>query len=159
MSHAHHHDDPTVPKSALIGIAVVLALTMAFTGAVSLGLLPHSANPAASRAAQNVGVAEERMLHFFDQPDGTVQISDANNGRVLKRIAFGEGGFVRATMRRLAKARAASAIGAERPFRLVRWENGALSLIDPATGKEAEIYGYGADHVRAFAELLEEPNA
>jgi putative photosynthetic complex assembly protein len=76
----------------------------------------------------------------------------------LKRIAFGEGGFVRATMRRLAKARAASAIGAERPFRLVRWENGALSLIDPATGKEAEIYGYGADHVRAFAELLEEPD-
>jgi putative photosynthetic complex assembly protein len=88
-----------------------------------------------------------------------VQISDASNGRVLKTIAFGEGGFVRATMRRLAKARTAAAIGAERPFRLVRWENGALSLIDPATGKEAEIYGYGADHVRAFAELLEEPNA
>jgi putative photosynthetic complex assembly protein len=159
MSHTHHHDDPTVPKGALIGIAVLLAATMAFTGAVSLGLLPHSANPAASRAAQQVGIAQERLLHFADQPDGTVLISDASSGKAVKTIGFGQGGFVRATMRRLAKARSASGIGAEPPFRLIRWDNGALSLNDPETGKEAEIYGYGADHVRAFAELLEEPNA
>jgi putative photosynthetic complex assembly protein len=157
MSHAHHHDDPTVPKPALIGIAALLVTTMALTGAVSMGLLPQSANPAASRAAQNIGAAQERLLYFEDQTDGTVLISDAGTGQALKTIAFGEGGFVRATMRRLVKARRAAGMGSAAPFRLVRWDNGALSLIDPATGKQAEIYGYGADHVRAFAELLQEP--
>ncbi len=159
MSHAHHHDDPTVPKPALIGVAVLLAATMALTGAVSLGLLPQSANPSASRAAQNIGAAQERMLYFADQTDGTVLISDASTGQSLKTIGFGEGGFVRATMRRLVKARRATGIGSAQPFKLVRWENGALSLMDPATGKQAEIYGYGADHVRAFAELLEQPSS
>jgi putative photosynthetic complex assembly protein len=159
MSHAHHHDDPTVPKSALIGIAVLLTGTMAFTGAVSLGLLPHSANPSASRAAQHVGVAQERMLRFADQADGTVLISDAKSGEAVSVIGFGKGGFVRATMRRLAKAREAAGAGSEAPFRLVRWQNGALSLIDPVTGKQAEIYGFGGDHVRAFADMLAGPKA
>jgi putative photosynthetic complex assembly protein len=159
MSHAHHHDDPTVPRGALIGIAVLLAGTMAFTGAVSMGWLPHSANPSASRAAQNVGVAEERMLRFADQPDGTVLISDASTGEAVTVIGFGKGGFVRATMHRLAKARKAVGIGAVPPFRLVRWDNGALSLIDPETGKQAEIYGFGSDHVRAFADMLKGPKA
>lgn len=157
MSDVHHHDDPTVPKGALIGVACLLAFTMSVAGATRLGLIPHSANPDASRAAQNVGVAQERMLRFADQADGSVLISDAKSGKAVSVIGFGKGGFVRATMHRLAKARKAVGIGSQPPFRLVRWENGALSLIDPETGKQAEIYGFGRDHVRAFADMLVEP--
>jgi putative photosynthetic complex assembly protein len=159
MNHVHHHEHPTVPRGALIGVAALLGLTITLTGAVSYGLLPQSANPDASRAAQHVAPAQERALRFADRADGAVVISDAATGEVVSTIGFGEGGFVRATMRRLARTRAAAGVGSEPPFTLTRWDNGALSLRDPQTGAEAEIYGFGADHVRAFAAMLEGPPA
>ncbi len=158
MSEAAHHD-PIVPRGVLIGAGGLLLLTMAMTGAVSLGLMPKSAVPDASRAAQNVAPAQERSLRFADRDDGAVVVSDAASGATVKVIEFGQGGFVRATMRRMARARAAAGIGAEPPFTLVRWENGALQLRDPATGRTAELQGFGADHSRAFAEMLEGPAA
>ncbi len=155
----HEHQDPTVPRGALIGIAALLAVTMALTGAVSFGLLPREADPQASRAAQQIAPAQQRSLQFADAADGSVIVTDADTGSTVATIGFGQGGFVRATMRRLVKARTAAGIGSETPFTLTRWANGALSLQDPATGKQAEIYGYGADHVAAFAAMLEGPAA
>lgn len=158
MSHAHHHDE-VIPPAVIKMAGALLLGVMAVTGAVRLGWLPESANPEASRAAANVEAVQERQLRFADRDDGAVVISDAASGETVKVIAFGEGGFVRATLRRMAKARAAKGIGAEPPFTLTRWENGALSLTDPQTGREAEIHGFGADHSRAFAEMLEGPEA
>lgn len=156
MSHAAHHD-PTVPRGALIGAAAVLMFTMALTGAVSLGWIPQSAVPEASRAAQNVAPAQSRELRFVDRADGAVVVSDAATGETVKIVEFGQGGFLRATMRRMAKVRIAAGIGAEPPFKLTLWENGALSLSDPQTGRDAEIHGFGADHSGMFAEMLEIP--
>lgn len=158
MSHAGHHD-PIVPPAVLAGAGALLLAALAMTGAVSLGLMPRSAVPDASRAAQAVAPAQQRSLRFADRADGAVVISDAASGATVKVIGFGEGGFVRATMRRMARARAAAGIGAQPPFTLVRWDNGALTLRDPATGRSAEIHGFGADHSRAFAEMLDGPAA
>ena len=83
-------------------------------------------------------------------------VRDAGSGETVKVIEFGQGGFLRATMRRMAKARIAAGVGAEPPFNLVLWENGALSLSDPETGRVAEIQGFGADHSKIFAEMLEQ---
>lgn len=158
MSHAAQHD-PTVPRAAIIGAAVILLFTMALTGAVSLGLIPKSADPTLTRAAQNISPVQTRQLRFADRADGAVVVSDANSGETVKVIEFGQGGFVRATMRRMAKVRAAAGIGAEPPFKLVLWENGALSLTDPETGRDAEIHGFGPDHSKVFAEMLKAPIA
>jgi putative photosynthetic complex assembly protein len=156
MSHAVHHD-PTVPRGALIGVAVVLLCTMAVTGATRLGLIPHTADPTASRAAGNVQAAQVRELHFTDRADGAVVVSDAATGETVKIVGFGQGGFFRATVRRMAKRRIAEGISAEPPFKLTLWDNGALSLSDPQTAIESEIYGFGADHTKVFAEMLQDP--
>lgn len=153
MSHAHHHD-PTVPKEALIGAGALLASMLALTAAVSWGLLPQEANPRIERAAAQVQPALERQLHFVDRADGAVVVTDASTGAVVKIIGFGEEGFTRATVRRLAKLRTKAAIGPGQPFTLTKWGNGALSLTDPATGEDAELQGYGADHTAHFEELL-----
>lgn len=158
MSHTHDHD-PTVPRGALIGAAALLLFVMALTGAVSWGLIPQSANPELNRSAAQVAPAQERQLLFADRADGAVVITDAVTGATVKVIGYGEGGFVRATMRRMAKARLAKGMGAQRPFTLILWEDGALSLKDPETGREAEIHGFGPDHSRVFAEMLKEPGA
>jgi putative photosynthetic complex assembly protein len=155
MNHAAHHD-ATVPRGAVIGAATVLLFTMALTGAVSLGWIPQSADPEASRAAQNVAAAQSRDLRFVDRADGAVIVSDAVTGEMVKIVEFGQGGFLRATVRRMAKARIAAGISAEPPFKLTLWENGALSLSDPQTGRDAEIHGFGADHSKMFADMLQE---
>lgn len=154
MSHAHDHD-PTVPREALIAIAAVLLAVMGLAGAVRLGIVPQSANPELSRAAANVAPAQQRNLRFADREDGAVLITDADTGETVKVIGFGEGGFARATMRRMAKRRMHEGIGPLPPFTLTRWQNGALSLSDPQTGETAEIHGFGADHSATFAEMLE----
>jgi putative photosynthetic complex assembly protein len=158
MSHAAHHD-PTVPRGALIGIAAVLLFTMALTGAVRFGLVPHSADPEASRAAQDIAPAKTRELRFADRADGAVLVTDAATGETVKVVEFGQGGFLRATMRRMAKARLAAGKGAEPPFTLTLWENGALSLSDPETGRQSEIHGFGKDHSQMFADMLEAPTS
>ena len=154
MSHAVHHD-PTVPRGALIGAAILLLFVIALTGAVRFGFIPKAADPSVTRAAAQVMPAQERSLRFIDRSDGAVVVSDATSGETVTVVPFGQGGFLRATMRRMAKARIAAGIGAEPPFTLTRWENGALSLKDPATGRDAEIYGFGPDHTKSFADMLE----
>lgn len=158
MSQTVNHD-PTVPRGALIGAAAVLLFSMAMAGATRVGWIPHSADPDASRAAQKVQPAKSRELLFADRADGAVVVTDAITGENVKVVEFGQGGFLRATMRRMAKARIAAGKGAELPFKLTLWENGALSLSDPQTGREAEIHGFGADHSKIFADMLESPAA
>lgn len=155
MSHAHDHD-PTVPRGALIAAAILLLFTMALTGAVRLGWIPQSGDPDGSRAAQNIAPAQERELRFADRADGAVVVTDAATGKTVMEIDFGQGGFVRATLRRMAKARSVAHIGSEPPFKLTRWENGALTLSDPQTGEEAEIQGFGPDHTATFAGMLKD---
>ncbi len=155
MSHAQDHD-PTVPKGALLAAAALLLFVMAMTGAVSMGLMPQEGNPQLSRAAAGIVPAEQRDLRVTDREDGAVVITDANSGVPVMVIGYGEGGFARATLRRLAKARALTNVGPEAPFRLTRWQNGALSLADPVTGNEAEIQGFGPDHTATFAAMLED---
>ncbi len=156
MSHAHDHN-PTVPKQALIAAAVLLSFTLGVTALTSYGLIPRSGDPEGSRMAQNVAPAQQRELRFSDRSDGAVVVTDAQTGETAQTIGFGQGGFVRATMRRMAKARAAKGLGPEQAFTLTRWENGALSLSDPATGETAEIYGFGPDHTATFAAMLKVP--
>jgi putative photosynthetic complex assembly protein len=154
MNHAVQHD-PTVPRGALIGAAILLMFVITLTGAVRFGIIPRAADPSVTRAAAHVMPAQERSLRFIDRADGAVVVSDANSGETVTVIPFGQGGFLRATMRRMAKVRIAAGIGKEPPFTLTRWENGALSLKDPATGRDAEIYGFGPDHTKIFADMLE----
>ena len=154
MNHAVQHD-PTVPRGALIGAAILLMFVITLTGAVRFGFIPRAADPSVTRAAAHVMPAQERSLRFMDRADGAVVINDANSGETVTVIPFGQGGFLRATMRRMAKVRIGAGIGKEPPFTLTRWENGALSLKDPATGRDAEIYGFGPDHTKIFADMLE----
>jgi putative photosynthetic complex assembly protein len=62
-------------------------------------------------------------------------------------------------LRGLARERRQHGIGAEPPFRLTLWANGALSLVDTATGRVIELDGFGQTNRAAFARLLKGPAA
>jgi hypothetical protein len=53
MSHAHSHEN-TVPRPALVLAGALVAITVALTGLVRVGVLPREAVPAVERAKEGV---------------------------------------------------------------------------------------------------------
>ena len=150
-----HGEAEEIPKGALVMIGVLVAAALMLTAAVSLGFLERNAVPSESRMAAGTQVVTERNLYFHDEPDGAVLIEDAASGTAVARIDAGTGGFIRSTLRSLVYGRRAKGIGSETPFALTEWNDGGLSLSDPATGKSVELHSFGPDNRAAFAALLE----
>lgn len=96
-------------------------------------------------------------LRFEDLPDGGVAVRRADDGTTVAVLAPGTGGFVRATLRGLARDRKRGDLGPDQPFRLSAWTDGALSLEDRATGRTLDLRAFGSTQVEAFARLLPAP--
>ncbi|WP_037502395.1 photosynthetic complex assembly protein PuhC [Sphingomonas jaspsi] len=155
MSLAHDHAN-TVPRPALIMAGSLVVFSLMLAASVQLGLAPRSAVPGVERADAHVAEVESRLLSFRDQPDGSVRIVDASSGADVLTVV-GEkdgGGFIRGVLRGLARDRRMRGIGAEPPFELALWQDGALSLTDRATGRTIELGSFGPDNRAAFARLL-----
>ncbi|MFK8082893.1 MAG: photosynthetic complex assembly protein PuhC [Granulosicoccus sp.] len=95
-----------------------------------------------------------QKLHFVDLEDGMVSVINADNGQELIRLDSGEDGFMRSVMRGLVRDRKAQGLGPEIPFELAMWEDGLVSLIDPATARRVELSAFGKDNVEAFTRLI-----
>lgn len=134
------------PRGVLFGAAALLLATM---GAIVVGRMvgPGPAiDPGTPVAA--------RELRFEDRADGGVAVLDAANGQLVVVLQPGQDGFIRATMRGLARERRQGAAGQDIPFRLSVWPDGRLSLADLATGRSIDINAFGVSQVEAFSRLL-----
>ena len=98
--------------------------------------------------------ASERLVRFEDASDGSVVIRDAQNMMVLARFPVAEGGFVRGSIRALARERRQEGQGREAPFRLAAWSDGQLTLDDAATGRRIDLTAFGATNAGVFSRLL-----
>jgi putative photosynthetic complex assembly protein len=107
-----------------------------------------------SESAPAVEAVISRDLRFKDRADGAVAVHEAGDDRLVAVLPPGGDGFIRGTMRGLARERRQREIGAEPPFRLTRWDNGRLSLEDVGTGRRINLEAFGPTNVQAFARLL-----
>jgi len=98
-------------------------------------------------------VVAARDLRFADRADGAVVVTDTGTGQTVD-VLQGEQGFIRATMRGLARARRSEGIGGAAPFRLTAWSDGRLSLDDAETGRHVELGAFGSLNTAVFARLL-----
>ncbi len=94
----------------------------------------------------------QRELHFVDTADGAVLVRDARSGETVARFV-GEQGFVRGTLRALARERNRRGLGAEVPLQLVGQRDGRLTLRDPATGERIGLEAFGSSNLAVFAAL------
>jgi putative photosynthetic complex assembly protein len=135
------------PRGALLGAAALMTLAIVAAGAARLTGFGTSHVP--------YGVPlESRALRFADRSDGAVVISEADSGRVVDVASPGTNGFLRSTMRGLARDRKRQDLGAEAPFRLTRWADGRLSLRDEATGRSIDLGAFGPTNAAVFAHLM-----
>jgi putative photosynthetic complex assembly protein len=96
-----------------------------------------------------------RDLFFHDMPDGSVEVFDAHNARTpIEVVAPETNGFLRATMRGLARQRLRQDEGAAIPFRLTEWADGRLTLEDPVTHRKVEMEAFGITNEEAFARII-----
>ncbi|NDA46215.1 MAG: photosynthetic complex assembly protein [Alphaproteobacteria bacterium] len=97
---------------------------------------------------------EKLLLKFEDLDDGGVAIRRAQDQSLLFKVEPGTNGFIRGTLRGLARERLRSGLGAEQPFVLIHWNNGSISLQDESTGRRVDLDAFGITNAQAFAQLF-----
>jgi putative photosynthetic complex assembly protein len=108
--------------------------------------------------ARRAGRAQSSVdLRFEDRADGGVSVRRADDGSEVAVLAPGTEGFMRATLRGLARERRRDGLGPEKPFRLTAWAGGGLGLEDTATGRVLDMRAFGPTQAEAFARLLPAP--
>lgn len=139
-----------IPRGVLVGVGVLLAAVVAMVASQRL-----ETAAAKSSAPSTAAVVTSRDLHFADAADGSVVVTDARDGHLVRSYEPATNAFVRGVLRALARERHSRAIGAEPPFRLTRYADGRLSLIDPSTGVAISLEVFGPTNSGAFAPLIE----
>ena len=138
----------------IVGAALLVAGVLAIVVAAKLAGAPAVKDVPAP-------VVAERELRFEDRADGAVVVVDVQRPERSQVLAAGTGtdGFLRATLRTLARERHRQGIGAAPPFRLSALADGRLILEDPSTHRRVDLEAFGPTNAQRFARLLDMPPA
>lgn len=145
----HDREKEKIPAALVKAIGALLVLVLALVTAMRvMGIQPASTPPVA-------GIAQEQVVRIVSRSDGGVIVSDAATGAVIADLPIMEGGFVAGVWRAVLFDRGRNT-GADldAPLRIVRWDDGRLSLIDPQSDWRMELWGFGETNYEAFAALM-----
>ena len=146
MSHTAPHSQ-AFPRGPLMAIGALIAAAIVSVAAVRLSGVGVEHVPDAP--AQTV-----REFHFEDRPDGSIAILDARSQRLVDTVAPGTNGFLRGTMRGLARERKRQGVGPQLPFQMIGRADGRLTLLDPGTGRSVDLGSFGPTNAAVFAQLM-----
>lgn len=141
------HFSTPFPRGPLIGAALLVGAVLCGTAGVRMTGLGASHTPDAPTVA-------ERFFRFEDRSDGSIAVIDAGPNRVVDAVPPGTNGFLRGTLRGLARERKREGIGPEQPFHLLGHADGRLTLEDPTTGRRVDLESFGPTNAAVFARLL-----
>lgn len=98
-------------------------------------------------------VVSARVLQFADRADGGIDVTDVASGRLVETVT-GQAGFVRGTLRGLARERRRSGVGPAEPFALLAHSDGRLTLVDPSTSRRVDLESFGPTNEAEFVRML-----
>lgn len=139
---------PRAPLRAMAGLVAASVLGVAAVRITGIGAVPTPEAPS----------VQVRELRFEDRPDGSIAVLDATANRPVQTVAPGTNGFLRGTMRGLARERRRQGAGTDIPFRLVGHADGTLTLEDPATGRRVDLRSFGPTNAAVFAQIMASPS-
>lgn len=142
--------DNTVQTKASRPVFLICTGIIAIVAMVGVARL-SGFDPTQSAALE---VVESRDILFKDSANGGVSVIDNKTGSQLSELAPGTNGFLRATLRGLAKNRMTRGFGQDVPFRVARTSTGMTQLIDLATGRTITLDAFGQTNTQVFARLL-----
>jgi len=127
---------------AWIGV-MLLAMLVAVGLARWSGLDPRTPDAA---------VQWQRDLQFRDVAGGDIAVLDHRTGQQVARFS-GEQGFLRSTLRALARERHRESLSGDAPFLLIGRTDGRMTLQDPSTGQRIDLESFGPSNAAVFASL------
>jgi len=112
---------------------------------------------------QSSPIVQKVILVIDDDKNGDIlltvsktrQQSAINSPPQIMRFT-GEQGFLRGTLRALARDRRMRNLTSESPFELTLFKDGRLSIIDTLTGRGIDLEAFGPDNVAVFSKILAE---
>ncbi len=127
-------------------IGAVLATTLAAVTwqTRSSGGVINSETPAA--------IAWQQTLRFEDRPSGAVAVLDGTSGQEIA-VFQGEQGFLRGSLRAMARERQRRGLGSEAPFLLIGHVDGRVTLRDTATGERLNLESFGPTNSAVYSQL------
>jgi putative photosynthetic complex assembly protein len=138
---------PYIPKSVVIFFAGLIAASVIFVTIARL-------NGSGQGIQASAPIALTRTLLFEDRKDGSVGIWEPNKRDAMTILPGGTNGFIRATMRGLARERKRMGEDMSKPFQLSSHTDGTLTLNDTATGRMIDLGSFGVTNAQDFARLL-----
>jgi putative photosynthetic complex assembly protein len=138
---------PRAPLFALGGLVVATVLAVGIVRFTGVGVV---------RVPDAAPVAV-REFRFEDRADGSIVVLDASGRHVIDTVAPGTNGFLRGTMRGLARERMRQGVSPALPFRMVGRADGKLTLEDPGTGRRVDLGSFGPTNAAVFAHIMTSP--
>ncbi len=140
-----HARFPVVPFYGIMALLAVAVSATIFGTTTGIGTVKDSfGKPVAIR---------DIIITAID--NNAIQVIDAHTSQIIETYENGKGGFVRGSMRAMTRVRSSSNAVNTQPYRIIRWENGAVSLSDTVTGQRYYLNAFGPDNAAAFAALLD----
>ncbi len=141
------HRDP-FPRPALYAAAVAVFGSLFLVGLARLTGYMENVDPGGHVVAQ-------RDIDFKTDKPGTIDVADRETGETLASFPTETNRFVRVVMTSLEYERAGKAPGGTAPYRIVRWDDGRISVDDPLSGKSIQLAAFGRNQVATFERLLD----
>ena len=136
------------PRLPLAGAIALVCITLGSVGVARLsGTSPHI-------VIRTDAPIETRLLRFEDRKDGSVGIIDDLTSAEVAIAAPGTNGFLRGTLRGLMRSRKLKEVNFNEPFRLERYANGQLMLVDIASQKNISLDAFGPSNAAVFGAFL-----
>jgi putative photosynthetic complex assembly protein len=98
-------------------------------------------------------VVEQRSLRFLDADEGNVAVIDYRSGKQIATVT-GQAGFVRGALRALVRERKLAGEGSDKPFNLVAYKDGRLTLEDTVSQQRIDLGSFGPENAANFAGFL-----
>ena len=136
----------SIPRGPLVAGLGLLLFTLAVTD--FFGLV------GGADASPSGPLVRVREFRFEDRADGAIVAHDAQSDATVMVFDPGTNGFVRGSLRALARQRRQADLSREVPFRLAVWRDGRVTLEDTATGRTIELNAFGETNKDVFLRLL-----
>lgn len=144
----HSFRATSFPVAPLVGAATLVIVAL-------IGVVAFRASGLQTTRVAESPVVSQADLRFADRPDGSILVLAGRDGPVVDVVAPGTNGFLRGTLRGLARERHRQGIGQEPPFQLVGHADGRITLIDPTTGRHVDLEAFGPTNAGVFVRLLD----
>lgn len=149
--HSPSRADPPTMRMPLFAAGAAVAVAIAVTAGVRLS--------GVSINEPDAPVFMKRTLQFADRSDGGIDVTDTQSHRLVETVT-GQSGFIRGTLRGLARERRREGIGPSVPFELIAHTDGRLTLLDPSTARRVDLESFGPTNLAEFVRLLrDEPQS